>query len=545
MKKSILFVCALAITVAMNAIPTQKPRQLVKGSTTPTFRDVTAQLAPRGAKKQLLEEFKDTLYLPYVVPNSYQVGKPDDGLGYDFYGQGLVVRYSDSVTFYRLTDAIKGNELSSSWYLNGEEVAANTGEFKMKTGEFEEFELPVMKTKTLTFNDSTILFEDYQTAEFFALKSNEARNTNKFYNALIVGPAYLKEITPCAMYTDTFTNKYGEDYVRVRAGSLGDYAYGSKLINANLSTTEKTVYMDTIVSLIPNDGVMYIDHLTLAIWTMRDDDNAFPGEGDHARITIYPVSEAGIDWENPLGRATANNDNYTPYAPEYKWLGLLQFDFTTIDPATGAESPTAVIVDGNFAIVLDEINSGTTDFGIFSDIYSLAPGRTFFVYTADGEQRIDPYWNSPSNLLYTLSVLLPAFDGPEEVEFDLAGGSLEFNVPTNVWDDDMEIDADDWITVEMVTDYSTEEYQGQTYYTHNCVNKMKITVSENAAPREGTIEINALGLPITINVIQRTQESAVENIYMRSDNKLYNVLGVEVGEDYKGVVIRNGEKFVR
>ena len=40
--------------------------------------------------------------------------------------------------------------------------------------------------------------------------------------------------------------------------------------------------------------------------------------------------------------------------------------------------------------------------------------------------------------------------------------------------------------------------------------------------------------------------TAINNVVRTvNDGKLYNVLGIEVDEDYKGVVIRNGQKFLK
>ena len=100
------------------------------------------------------------------------------------------------------------------------------------------------------------------------------------------------------------------------------------------------------------------------------------------------------------------------------------------------------------------------------------------------------------------------------------------------------------ISVEVETDYETTVEDGQTSYDHKFANAVTIKVETSSEAREGTIEIDALGLPVSINIKQEAT-AGVENVYLKNDNKFYNVLGIEVGEDYKGVVIRNGEKFVR
>ena len=46
--------------------------------------------------------------------------------------------------------------------------------------------------------------------------------------------------------------------------------------------------------------------------------------------------------------------------------------------------------------------------------------------------------------------------------------------------------------------------------------------------------------------IQAATESAVDNVVAPLfDNKIYNLLGVEVDENYKGIVIKNGQKYIQ
>ena len=153
-------------------------------------------------------------------------------------------------------------------------------------------------------------------------------------------------------------------------------------------------------------------------------------------------------------------------------------------------------------------------------------------------------YRTPANLLLNFYAILPAFEAPTELNFAAGETEKTFTVPSNVWDEDLSIDADDWIDVEVVTDYEEFVEEGETYQEHLYTNKVKVTVTNTAEAREGEITIDALGLPVSI-VVKQEAGSGVENVHIMNDNKFYNVLGQEVSEDYKGVVIRNGEKFVR
>ena len=214
--------------------------------------------------------------------------------------------------------------------------------------------------------------------------------------------------------------------------------------------------------------------------------------------------------------------------------------FTEEDPITGAQMEVPAIVSGDFIVALDEYNSGTANFGIISDYYTEIEGETWL----KSPSRITQLWMTPSNILLNLFAILPEFQVAEEIEFNAGETQKVITVPSNVWFDDILIDADSWITAEVETDYETTVEEGQTYYEHKFINTLTINVETSSEAREGTIEIDALGLPVTIKISQEAT-AGVENVYLKNDNKFYNVLGIEVGEDYKGVVIRNGEKFVR
>ena len=541
MKKITVLICTLAFSVATFALVSQKPRELVEITAEPTFHFVQAQWNQSEAKAPKAAAVLDTVCVPYLALDAYNVGFPGDGLRYIYYRQGLISPYTDSLIFYNY------EWLNSDWYINNEKVAEQAPYIKRAAG-FGEFDLPLMKTATAQFGDTTRTYIDYQTAGRHTAYL-QANLNSKFYNVATVAPATLSTITRSTHYSeDPRVSTDGTDWTCVGAGELGSYSYGSHLTNP-----WDGGYFDTIFVPFFQDGAMYIDNITLGVWTKGTE--ILPGENEHIRLNIYSIDDEGIiDWTTPLAHAVATKDNFTPYSTSYTWLGLLQFNFTDIDPVTGSEQEVPAIITGNFIVALDEFNNDSAaNIGFISDFHNYVPGQTWFVGrdSVSGEQYVARLWTSPSNILLNLDVLLPAFEAPAEVGFPLDITTRTLNIPSNVWDEDIAdyIESDDWITVDIETEYETEEYQGQTYYTHLYTNKLTITLDENAGEREGTISIDALGLPVTIKVIQG-EDVVIEGIEdvvadVRNNNKTYNVLGQEVGEDYKGIVIRNGKKFVQ
>ena len=64
--------------------------------------------------------------------------------------------------------------------------------------------------------------------------------------------------------------------------------------------------------------------------------------------------------------------------------------------------------------------------------------------------------------------------------------------------------------------------------------------------RQGIVTFDADGFVYELIVNQGDVTSGVENVVAPLfDNKTYNLLGVEVDENYKGIVIKNGQKFIQ
>lgn len=541
MKKISLIVCALATTVASFAGLNDKlvKRNAVETKINPNIRIVETQSAilpeenVNALTQRLATVVTDTVILPYVAPGTFNSGTPSSGIGY-VNEAFILAPYQDSLTFYNYSG------LTSSWYVDGDLKATDSLLKVNLVGMGETQSLPLMKTPTLPTSDTTqTAFVDYQ---FGAYYTEVYSQKGDFSNYIEVAPAYLEPLTKCAMYTEQRTDSegddtYGSDWTFVGGAPVGTYSYGTQMVHPSLG-----VRFDTIFIPYFQEGAMYIDHISAGVFTNGSGvDGIFPAETDHVRATIYPILSGGhIDFSSPIATAIADADDYVGAKDASSKYGLLNFYFTELDPITGAETQVPAKVNGDFVVAFDQFNDGTANFGFITDYYTLIEGDTYLI----GGGKFTQLWKYPANLLVNLYALLPVFEAPESVQFDLAGGTLEFTIPSNVWDDEIEIDAPEWITVEVATDYEEIVDGDKTYYDHKYTNKLTITVAETAASREGVVELDAMGLPVTI-IVDQGDVQGIENVRYQNDNKLYNVLGQEVNEDYKGVVIRNGEKFVK
>ena len=528
MKKFTLFVCALAASAVMFAAPF---KQAVKVNHEPVFKEVQGVLNGINAA----QTGADTVVVPYrSYQTTYRVGKPSDGFGYDYYQQGLVSPFYESIIFFN------DSMYAADWYdaATGIKLLQNQAYINWPL-HFGENELPLMK---LVAKTDTVM-PDWQIANTYVKYYWEGYSD--FYTAINVAPAYYLPLTQCSRYTEAlWESEYGLDCYKVGAGDYGTYSYGTKLTNPWQATTT----MDSLLVVFNNKGIINIDHITAGIYTAATSAaGAFPGENDHVRLSIHPLTaDNKIDYKTTLAEAVATADNVT-WAVDSKGnqqtFGMIEWDFLEEDPVTGALTPAPIVLEGGFVVLLDEYNSGTANFGFFSDYYRNGVDcKTYFPWYDQTEQKsyTSSVWGN--NIALNLVAYFPVFNAPDTIVFDAETGLVqELEIPSNVWEDDIEIvDGPAWVNVVIETQYT----QNGDDYEHNYINKLKLNVASSAENLEGTVELNCLGLPVNI-LIQQNGAQGIENVTFKNNNKLYNVLGQEVNEDYKGVVIRNGEKFIK
>ena len=548
MKKLILIASALVISVTMFAgIKDNAKANSAKEATRVEMKKVEKD----GIAKQ--RQASIDVVNPYLVTNveTFTCAPYTDGINY-IPECAIISPYAKELEFSSYYSSVRGNKLVNTWFLDDEEQASGrTFVEDIKIGDISS---PLMKTESVSVDTITYNFIDFQ----YGAQAAKLITEGGYGDAspyLMVAPPYTMPLTKMLFYAEdpaaVEDDPLARDFFWLGSGYPGDgYKYGTKLVDPFASDAEHTKYIDTIfVPYANSNGTMYITEIRVGIVSEKATGaEMFPGENDHVRVSLYPLDmeNGAIDWENPIAQTTANADNFDGKGN----YGYLHFVFTEEDPVTHAESEVPVIVNGAFVVALDEFNDGTANFAIFGNYYNPIDGETFFVSNDSIFQLYDkPSPNDgrtryASEIMVVLEAFLPAFDIQNHFNVAEAGATIELDVPSNVWDEDMEIDADEWINVEVVTDYEEVESNGQTYQNHKFINHVTITVDPTDAPRIGTIEFDAVGKIITVTIDQSGAEG-IENVSFKNDNKMYNVLGVEVNEDYKGIVIRNGEKFVR
>ena len=129
--------------------------------------------------------------------------------------------------------------------------------------------------------------------------------------------------------------------------------------------------------------------------------------------------------------------------------------------------------------------------------------------------------------------------------------SMELLYDTVTYQYNCQVNAPDWAMVDMV-DYDDpvsatstlwDEWNAYDLYIWGDASDTSVD-----APAVGDeIKLSRYGRELVFKVVKVDEKQQGINNVIRTvnDNKLYNVLGIEVDEDYKGVVIRNGEKFLQ
>ncbi|MBR5443375.1 MAG: hypothetical protein IKV22_03185 [Paludibacteraceae bacterium] len=396
--------------------------------------------------------------------------------------------------------------------------------------------LPYTTDHTLTQNGVDYLIKGYKFA---------AGNENGGLLASGASPYTISTgenipLTLCGMATDPMDNGNGSDFYRIGAGARGAYAYGTNLIADTLGTRA-----DTLLSTVRNVSPLNISSINIPLYNVNG--TTMIPENAEIKIEIFAADlNRGIIYtDSILGTTVATVENFLEIQTG---LGTLVATFQEEDPF-GGMMDVSVVVEGDFVVQLTGFNESGCDFGIYADYYT--PGGTT-VYCVNG--KYTPIFSASSNLAIMYDAYWPTVQ-------DVAGNVMNVSVEggeayyveegntytllyTNVYDVDAlwSVDYPEWMEVEyFLANVGTEE-------APEPVVAVAVTVEPltEGTGRQGVVTFNADGYVYELIVNQGEVETGVENVVTPSFNgKIYNLLGVEVDENYKGIVIKNGQKYIQ
>lgn len=532
MKKISLFVCAVSLATLATA---QEAVQNVNELRTPTQRKINfvdveqnqpMTFEPFNAESVAKQKAAAVEYFAsdyYYTDGMMHAGvKPN----FDSWLPIILLPYQDEVVWQNAVGA-------TDWMVNNKTYATGTDSYTTSYGVNGLYYLPQTKAHTFTFEIDTVAHRDTTVnISGYIYGENEA---NQF---LMV--AYHKGdenivMTLCGMYTDSLNG--GNDFFRVGAGEAGSYSYGTGLKTSAGNT------VDTIGVIVRNPAVMKIEQITIPVYNANQSVAAIiPANGD-VKLTIYAADlTKGAIYTNEVLAETAitAKDVVTVNSQGIASL-VAKFYETNI---LGVENQVPVVIGGDFYVELTNFNETKCDFGIFSDYYT--PGGTTLFHVNGGYTTL--WQGGGSNLAMGFDAYYPTLFNDttaNTLNVSLAGGVATYengqnyvamftNVnPVKGW----EIDAPDWM-----------EYKLDTTYLSN-YGMVAVQISAEAytdgAGREGEFVITADDAVEYTIIVKQGTVTAIDQTKYLFDNKRYNLLGIEVDENYKGVVIRNGEKFIQ
>lgn len=531
---SALLVAGMATAQVEMTAPNMEVRQVITTQTVEMDREVTME----EWNAEYIAKQQKAAAADYAAHDYYFVeGMMHGGVTPQFYGVMPLIMLP-------FTPEIEWTNYygPTSWYSQATDalLAENSATYTMTA--WEDYGLDGMyylmytTDHTLTQNGQTYNIKGYFYGES-AGKGGSAFTTGTAPLGISTGENI--PMTLCGMETSMMNNESGSDFYRISAGDRGAYAYGTDLI-ADLATGKTA---DTIISTVRNVSPLKISSISIPVYNSNG--TTIMPEGAEVKIEIIAadLTEGIIYTDSILATAVATVADFLEIQ---SGLGTIVGRFYEEDPF-GGMMEVAVVVEGDFVTRVTGYNESGCDFGIYADYYT--PGSTT-VYQVNG--KYTPIFKASSNLAIGYDAYWPMLEcgmASEILVAPVAGGIAmdgeypAFALYTNVYDVEgawiISDETSEWL--EFAIDASPLETEGYA--------KGQITAAALPAGmtgRKGAVVIEADGYKLSIPVLQG-EATGVENVVTPSvkDNKRYNLLGVEVDENYKGIVIKDGKKYIQ
>lgn len=577
MKKSLLFAVALAATTSVFAQKAQTMAAKVEMPSIASFnRGAFNGIAKPAVALNMnapLRTFATGMYYNRPVGTYYY---PTSGVTY------LIVPPFTPLTYRNQST----NPSSTEWHINGETLTAEDG--VQANGDL-----------TVTYNKILDGYLNYlpaliSGADSFAIgDGNGSTYTNGVIQANSTDYLSYLDLGTIGGYYQCFsvsaTDPQGEEY-----------AFGTK----SSTVYRVTEQGDTVYNTYHENGIMqifdkpaaplYLSNIVIPGCTSSPDSLAISGDGV-LTLTIVPLDTtattfAGMLASEPLATWTcsANDVSYgsirtlvgTEEAGNLRKIRSAQFTFSEKQTVLGQQTTVPVLIDQPFAIEVkgfagDSVNCG---FGL-ADNGSNLPEYTITYQTYNSYSDMDGYasargrysggyysYQCPIWLVGYMdvvrvdttdsyNVLTAPADGGAAVN-GVGVGALAYtnedlaDTTTGEWNETYDIvqadgsEAPDWIT------YSVDKnnvYNGQAIITVNATasteKRSAILYLENTLT--GVRSADPIYVLQNTNLADGISAATIENVKAEKDNRIFNLAGQQVTKAYKGVVIKNGKKFVQ
>lgn len=466
----------------------------------------------------------------YVVDGMMYAGLTED---WGMYGPMIVLPSYQNVVFENLFGP-------TTWVVNGNVVEENSVTFEM--GDLPEgmWYLPQTTDHTWQKDDTT----QYNVKGYLYGSAFASQYLLTGVNHMATSDGSIIPLTLCEMFCDPMYRESGYDISSIVAQSVGcPYAYGTDLVYQGLS-------FDTIISAVRNVNPLKIESINIPVWNTDNGDLAkMLPEGAQVKVELVAADlSKGITIYKDSVYASTIIDSIDCIDLGDGSATLIAL-FTEEDPF-GGFMPVSVVVPGDFVLQITGYNESNCDFGFMADYYA-PKGSTYFAVNG----KLTEFWSGGSNLAISYVAYWPTvvsdtalnvMNAPIEGGIAHYGEDAEDNMLilyTNVYDvvNSWSIDVPEWI------DYNIDY---ETYMESASAVVMMFQAAALPADvkgRSGVVTIDADGCVYELTINQgEVVNTSVENVVTPSFNgKTYNLLGVEVDETYKGIVIKNGQKYIQ
>ena len=527
------------------------------------FTLLSAVLVAGMATAQVVQVAPELLKLQKVMPKSIEMNKEvslKDWTGYS--EKGANASY-DKVDYY-VVEGMMYNGLTAdwgsynlglinvpaykyvvfenlfgptTWTIGGQVAEENTATLEYGLLDVGMYTMPQTTDHMWQKDDTTLL----SVKGYLYGSTTSAQYLLPGANHLVASDGIIP-LTQCEMNCDPMYNESGSDFYIVSATSLGcPYAYGTDLVYNGKS-------LDTIISTVRNISPLKIYQINMPIYNAAATsvEGILP-EGAQVKVELIAAdfSEGVKIFKDSIYASTIINPE------DCQVFGggpaSLVAKFWEEDPFGGVME-VAVLCPGDFAVQITGYNEGNCDFGFMTDYYAPVGSTIFAVngkYTEfwSGASNLaisyDAYW--PGAMMYSSTEVLVA---PVEGGVAMDGEYSAVALYTNVYDLDLwmidEEASSEWLQIA----FDDSAFDAEGYLIAQLTAD---ALPEGVAGRKGAFVLDIDGYKLSIPVVQGDveEETGVENVVVPANNKTYNLLGVEVDENYKGIVIKNGQKTIQ
>ena len=318
--------------------------------------------------------------------------------------------------------------------------------------------------------------------------------------------------------------------------------------------------------------VVYATSLYILGWLDGTENLTTPLGENELKAEIFLLDEDGNLSKEPYAVAYATNDNIV--VDENYGSTTIMFPFLEEDDLFGTVETGVVLPQQDYAIIFSGFENMEGTFQVpFSSAtdggYYLVDGHSY-VLLEDGSFATIGYQAYPDipqiNLYIGIQAAIPViqkYDEEVEIEFPTTpeeGEEVVYGITGYDPDEDeyeyfvfiqtgtpfdeengsWMVSGPDWLAGYEVDDALFEKYNILTFYF------TAQPLPEELEGRSGEIVLTCYGKEVTIPVKQGNVESGIANVTrdLKHQGKTFNLSGQLVGEDYKGLVIKNGKKLI-